>query len=804
MEYLAHIADDGREQTAQAHCRKAAEYAAAALRPAHFEHSGELAGLLHDTGKFKKASRLYLQLAAAGDPAAVRGSVNHTFAAVRFLLQRYHTPGGDPVRNLTAELLVCAVGAHHGLFDCIDDRRRCGFLHRLEQEDIDYEESLTNYLAHCAPLEELDALFVQAVDEVGRCMDKLRPLIRAEHLAESDFYLGLLMRLVLSAVIEGDRRDTAEFMNRMTYPVFPEGEARIAMWDTVLTRVEQKVGEFPCDTDIARARRQISEQCRAFAAQPGGIYRLNVPTGAGKTLSSLRYALAHAKIWNKSRIIFTSPLLSILEQNAQIIREYVGDDRLILEHHSNVIHTKESAERLDELELLAENWNCPIILTTLVQLLNTLFSGKTTCIRRFQALCNSVIVIDEVQTVPNDLLTLFDLAVNFLATVCGATVVLCSATQPCLEAAAHPLQHADRQIVPYDAALWTAFRRTQIIDSGSRRLDEIPEFALQVLEDADSLLIVCNRKDEAERLYHTLRAGPYRCFHLSAAMCIAHRRETLQALQAALNPQNAPGADHEKVICVSTQVVEAGVDISFQRVIRLAAGMDSIVQAAGRCNRNGDCPTPAPVHIVRCADENLGRLRDIQMAKDASLQLLEAFRQQPEQYGNDLTSDAAIRYYFRRLYAAMPNGYQDDTVKLSGKCVTLYALLSDNRDFADADCPAGGRYLLQQAFRIAGAKFEVFDGETTDVIVPYGEGREIILELGQIDPQHEPAKLYALLERAKPYTVSLYSWQRTKLEKEAHALIPKCGGSILVLQEGYYDENTGLVPEAGQMDYMEV
>lgn len=719
MTYLAHI-DGAREQTVQAHCRNAAEYAATALRPVQLACPAALAALLHDMGKFKETYRLYLQLAAAGDPAAVRGSVNHTFAAVRFLLQRYHTQGGDPIRNLTAELLACAVGAHHGLFDCIDDRRRCGFLHRLEQTDIDYEESLANYLAQCAPLEELDALFAQAVTEVGRCIEKLQPLVQDEHGVEGDFYLGLLMRLLLSAVIEGDRRDTAEFMNHMTYPAFPDGEARAAMWDTVLARVERKLGELSCDTDIARARRRISEQCRTFAAQPGGVYRLNVPTGAGKTLSSLRYALTHAKIWNKSRIIFTSPLLSILEQNAQIIRKYVGDDRLVLEHHSNVMHTNETAERLDELELLAENWNCPIILTTLVQLLNTLFSGKTTCIRRFQALCGSVIVIDEVQTVPNSLLTLFDLAINFAATVCGATVILCSATQPCLEAAAHPLQNADRQIVPYDAALWSAFRRTQIIDSGSRRLDEIPEFALRVLEDADSLLIVCNRKDEAERLYRTLRAGPYRCFHLSAAMCIAHRRQTLQMLQNALgaiDKQDAPGADHEKVICVSTQVIEAGVDISFACVIRLAAGMDSIVQAAGRCNRNGECQTPAPVHIVQCADENLGRLREIQAAKAASLQLLEAFRQQPEQYGNDLTSDAAIRYYYHRLYAAMAKGYQDDTVSLSGKSVTLYSLLSDNRDFADADCPASGQYLLQ---------------------------------------------------------------------------------------EGYYDENTGLVPEAGRMDYMEV
>lgn len=175
MTYLAHI-DGAREQTVQAHCRNAAEYAATALRPVQLACPAALAALLHDMGKFKETYRLYLQLAAAGDPAAVRGSVNHTFAAVRFLLQRYHTQGGDPIRNLTAELLACAVGAHHGLFDCIDDRRRCGFLHRLEQTDIDYEESLANYLAQCAPLEELDALFAQAVTEVGRCMEKLQPL----------------------------------------------------------------------------------------------------------------------------------------------------------------------------------------------------------------------------------------------------------------------------------------------------------------------------------------------------------------------------------------------------------------------------------------------------------------------------------------------------------------------------------------------------------------------------------------------------------------------------------------------------
>lgn len=165
-------------------------------------------------------------------------------------------------------------------------------------------------------------------------------------------------------------------------------------------------------------------------------------------LSTLRFALSHAREWGKRRLIFSSPLLTILGHNAAVIREYLGDDSIVLEHHSNVLEWEETSE-LDPRELAVESWNSPVIITTLVQLLNTLFAGKTTAIRRFQSLCSSVIVIDEVQTVPSRMMSLFTLAVNFLAEVCDATVVLCSATQPCLERAAHRFWPLPRQMVPY-------------------------------------------------------------------------------------------------------------------------------------------------------------------------------------------------------------------------------------------------------------------------------------------------------------------------------------------------------------------
>ncbi|MCI6255808.1 MAG: CRISPR-associated helicase Cas3' [Clostridiales bacterium] len=560
--------------------------------------------------------------------------------------------------------------------------------------------------------------------------------------------------------------------------------------------MERKLERFPSETGIQKARRQISDQCRLFAEQPGGIYRLNVPTGAGKTLSSLRYALAHAAQWNKSRIIFTAPLLTILEQNAQVIRDYVGDDSMILEHHSNLVRTQEEPEQLDLQELLAEDWSAPIIITTLVQLLNTLFSGKTTSIRRFQSLADSVIILDEVQTVPTKMLTLFNLAVNFLTEICGATVVLCSATQPCLEKAAHPLASVPKDIVPYDRELWSAFCRTQIRNAGNLRLEDLPAFALETLEKANSLLIVCNKKDQAAYLYQKLSGCGFRCCHLSAAMCTAHRRAALAGLQAAL-------AAGEKTVCVSTQVIEAGVDISFERVIRLSAGMDSVVQAAGRCNRNGEQTGPAPVCLVQCQNENLARLPDIQRGKDATGELLAQYRQRPERFRNDLSSDEAIGYYYRRLYQEMPEGFQD--YRIQDKHYTIFSLLADNTYFSDDRAEAHGTYFLNQAFQLAGKLFQVYDEDSIDVIVPYGEGRTVIADLGSDRAGRDLAYRKSCLDRAKPYTVSLYQYQRQQLERD-HGLLPIRDGddSVRVLAEWFYDEKTGLSLSGTAAQFWEV
>ena len=787
MQFDAHIRieENGRQcrQTLEDHCRNTAALAEKCLEPAGLPQAAYLAGLLHDAGKYKEEFQKYLT-----DENGIRGSVNHTFAGCRMLLEHFHRDQEDGFAALTCELLAYAVGAHHGLFDCVNEKGDSGFLHRTEEQTIHYEESRDNFLRLCADWPEIEQRFSKAHEELTPIYETLMDLYPDNEAGDSQlmFSVGLLARLLLSAVIEGDRRDTAEFMTGRPMPEAPEQPP--GFWQHYLDTVEEKLGKFPRETEIQRTRAAFSALCRQAAERPGGVYRLNLPTGGGKTLSSLRYALAHGARWKKQRIIFVTPLLAILEQNARVIRDFIGDDSIILEHHSNVMEPEEKTDALDLRELAVESWDAPIIITTLVQLLNTLFLGKTTSIRRFHGLCNAVVVIDEVQTVPNHMLSLFNTAVNFLSRFCGTTFLLCSATQPCFEKAEHPLFFREQpDVVPYAEALWKPFRRTVIRDGGGLRLEQIPDLAREQLKYADSLLIICNKKAQSEFLYQALQNTEADCFHLSSAMCMAHRRDILSRMEHSLEQGKATG---RKTVCVSTQVMEAGVDISFGAVIRLAAGMDSVVQSAGRCNRNGENPRPAPVQILQCMDENLGRLREIREGKQVTVALLNQFQRNPESLAGDLASEASIRWYYEHLFSGQTPGYQQYFEKGHG---CLFDLLSVNLQNRDGDTGEG--CTLCQAFKTAGGLFHVLDENTQDVVVPYGAGADLIAELSG-----KPMDLEALrhwLKQARPYTVSLYDYQKDALQ---NGIVNLHG--VLVLQPEYYDSDTGLItkPESAFLE----
>ncbi|MGI5935494.1 MAG: CRISPR-associated helicase Cas3' [Oscillospiraceae bacterium] len=793
MAYFARIRhSDGVAQGIEEHCRNCARYAAEVLPG--LRNAAYLAGLLHDMGKFAAGFQDYITRAARGE-RVIRGSVNHTFAAVRFILDRWHTSSAPDLRNMASEIIAVSTGAHHGLFDCIDSDGRDRFLHRLTAEEIGYQEARSLFLMHCADLDELDRLFNAAEKEIMAMVEQMKPYLKSEK--ELRFCLALLSRMLLSTVIDADRRDTAEFMYgiRIQTPLPTRDQ-----WESLLTNLEVKLAQMPSETLINTVRREISNRCREAGKREKGIYRLSVPTGGGKTLSGLRYALSVAAQKGKKRIFFAIPLLSVLEQNAKAIREAVNNDTLVLEHHSNIIRESKKSDELNELdenELLMETWDAPIVITTLVQLLNTLFLDKTSSIRRMHALADSVIVIDEVQSVPRKMLSLFNIAMNFLASACNSVIVLCSATQPCLEYVPHALHFREpADLVTIDPAWRQVFHRTEIQDKrkkGGYTTDELTDLAVDCMNQANSLLIICNTKAEARSIYNAVSQLPdVETHHLSTSMCMAHRVDTLAKINSALEKKR-------RMICVSTQLVEAGVDFSFACVIRVSAGLDNIVQAAGRCNRNGEFGRLCPVYIVNLREENLSHLKEIRQSQLAAESVMAEYALAPDRFQNDLASDASIEAYYRRLYIDLPKNALDYPLKSLG--TDLFTLLSDNRTF-EFHSDSKGRYVITQAFKTAGSEFRVFDDDTIDVLVPYGQGKVILSDLQSNEARYDLNYRRKLLAELKPFSISLYEYELKRLQ-DMGGIYGLFDGSVLVLRPEYYSYTTGLDVSGGRNEFLE-
>lgn len=793
MIFPAHITEiDGKRkvQTVTEHLNATARYASEKLKSSGLENTARLAGLIHDAGKYCIKFKNYIELAADGGDVA-RGSVNHTFCAVIYLMERYHAGEKQGYDTIACEIIAYAVGSHHGEFDAVSPDGINGFLHRLEADknEICYDEAIGNFLSLCADEKEIDELFSASVVEITALLTKITGEFGKGKRAVC-FYAGLVARLLLSALADADRRDTAEFMSGKKFNYAKTGKD---FWEKLLSGFEEKISGFKNDSEINKARSFFSEQCRNFGRNNGGgIYRLALPTGAGKTLSALGFALSNAARFSKKRIIFVIPLLSILEQNSAVIHKYTGNPDIITEHHSNFVKDFDSPERLDNYELLAQTWEAPIVVTTLVQLLNTLFSGKISSVRRMSALTDSVIVIDEIQSLPQKTISMFNAAANFLAYCCGATVVLSSATQPCFEELKNGVKYSG-DIVPYDEKIFGVFKRTRLIDKTDpygMTADELADFAAEKAESVLSTLVICNTKNTALALFKALkqRKNGYSVYHLSASMCMRHRTDVLEKIKNDLSAE-------KKVICVSTQIIEAGVDISFRRVIRVEAGMDSVAQAAGRCNRNGDFGELCDVFVVNLKNgaENLKMLREIATAQRCTSALFGSFKKDEARFRGDLFSDESIREYYRLLLGDEDTKrLLDYPAKLPDKNpVKLFDLLSDNSESAKRS-PYSDKCFIKQSFKTAGELFEVFDEASTDIIVPYNnEAKEIIADLFGDKAAFDYAFLARTLEKAKPYLIRIFEYQRRKLSDDGMISADK-NGHFTALNPLCYDGETGL------------
>lgn len=766
-------------QTCAEHSRAVASLAGSFLAKQGLSASGYLAGLLHDCGKFSDSFDQYLLKAVHGENVR-KGSIIHTFTGVRYLLTVFHrNDSALTLDDLAAEIIALGIGSHHGLIDIWNERHECGFTHRLAKQPVYDQQAICAFQSECANADEVSALYAKAREEIlDFYRNKVCSCVNGPE--EGYFALGMLVRLLTSAVVAGDRTDTACFMQNLPHPNKKE-----PAWNDCWQHIETYLDSFFCDSAVQRARRTFSDLCSTAAKNPPGLYRLDLPTGGGKTLSALRFAVRHAQLHGMKRIYYIAPLLSILEQNAGVIRKAVGETVQVLEHHSNVVRDGTSDEEANRSELLQETWDVPVVITTLVQMLDTMFSGKMSAVRRFHCLCNSVIIIDELQSLPRKMLTIFNCAINFLTKCCGTTIVLCSATQPALDhkSVAHRLLPCQRliskEIYEQYAPL---FQRTEIMDGGSISMDELIEVSKKLMDGAESLLIVCNTKREAADIYRSLRDMPdVQVYHLSAGMCAAHRRQILDQLTNALQ-------EHQRLVCVATQVIEAGIDVSFQKIIRLSAGLDNIIQAAGRCNRHGESHTPRPVIVYRLLGEKLGSLREIKDTQDALNALLAEYKRAPERYDYDLTSDAAVRCYYAFLYGEMPKNAQD----YPSHDHTLFELLSTNPQWVDEP---NNHYLMKQAFRTAGDWFKVFEDTSESVLVPYEKGRKLIDLLKSEQARTDLSYAASILAEAKQYTVSLPASRIERMVKRG-TVYSILEDSVYAINEEYYNNEIGVKEES--------
>ena len=592
---------------------------------------GALAGiiaLLHDMGKASAVWQDKLEKNIHGYP--------HAYAGAKWIYQKYGT-GGTSIERQTAEYIAMAVWSHHGrLRDCASVNCELTYPDQIllpRGEADEYKECIYAFFTECVNEDKLDTLFAQACAELRKLKITIKerfskPELSGEDCADASFFaLGLMERFLYSLLIDADRYDAANFPNRI-----PEPEPAPS-WEQLLSNLEKRLTSIePEDSskEIFKLRKEISDECYAFAGNSAGIYRLNVPTGGGKTFSALRYALRFAKINGSHHIFFIEPYLTIIEQNANDCRSALNcNTEVLLEHHSNIIfnpNDDKGEDPVPRIKLMTERWEAPLIFTTMVQFLNALFSGESQSARRMNALYSSVIIIDEAQNIPVRMLYMFNTAMRFLHYICGCTVVLCTATQPALETVRYPITlSAPADMYSGYKTAFIPFRRTILTDRTDivMTAEQTAEFALSLLGERKSVLVIVNTKKAALKVYKKIKASDEKAYHLSTSMCAAHRKTVIDEIKEKLKSD-------ERMICVSTQLIEAGINISFSCVVRSLAGLDSIAQAAGRCNRHGKDPIPHEVYIIRCSDENVDKLDDIAIGQRATERLLRDFKKHPK------------------------------------------------------------------------------------------------------------------------------------------------------------------------------
>ncbi|MDR5907731.1 CRISPR-associated endonuclease Cas3'' [Franzmannia qiaohouensis] len=685
---------------------------------------GEAAGLLHDLGKYTAPFQRRLE----GSPERV----DHSTAGAHIAIEKYSQLG-----HLLAYLIA---GHHAGLANGRDIGERTPLQNRLE-----------------ADLPPLDPVWQQ---EIMLPRNLLPPAHFQRRLDRAFFQYAFLARMLFSCLVDADYVDTESF-----YAVHEKGVPHARgggpPLEVLRDALDKRLATFKADSDVNRLRGEILSHVRAQAELPPGRFSLTVPTGGGKTLASLAFALDHAIAHGMDRVIYVIPFTSIVEQNAAVFRDALGEhgEAAVLEHHSAFdTGSQRDHHTIDKLRRDSENWDARIIVTTAVQFFESLFAAKTSRCRKLHNIASSVVILDEAQTMPLPLLRPSVAALDELALNYRTSVVLCTATQPALAETDDPDRSFDgglrnlRELAPEPEQLYRQLERVSVRHIGTLGDGELRDKLLAT----EQVLCIVNNRRHARALFESIADQPG-AYHLTTSMCAVHRRQVLAEIRQVLE-------DGQTCRVISTSLIEAGVDVDFPRVLRAEAGLDSIAQAAGRCNREGRRKaSDSEVAIFATANDDWAPPPELKQFAQVTTEVI-------RQNEDDPLSLAAIEAYFRLLY------WQQGPKQLDRH--DLLSLVERGR-------------LDGIPFETLEQKFRMIENNQRAVIIPFDDkARAALRDLAYAD------KVAGIARKLQPYTVQVPQQGFAALERVGAivAVEPdKFGDQFMMLvNEDLYDEWLGL------------